>query len=131
MDARRELAPRPGRTAETRRLESDLAIRLVTPPLFLATKLEAVRGRGQGDLFGSRDVEDVVAVVDGRGELVAEVAASDPEVRAFLADAVGALLDRRDFRPAIEAHLGFEATAHARAGIVWERLEAMRRASSG
>jgi len=36
------------RTAESRRL-GDLTIRIVTPPLLLATKMEAFRSRGGGD----------------------------------------------------------------------------------
>lgn len=35
-------------------------VRVVTPPLFVATKLEAFRGRGRGDCLGSHDLEDIV-----------------------------------------------------------------------
>jgi predicted nucleotidyltransferase len=37
-------------------LESALEIRVVTAPYFLATKLEAFKGRGGGDYFASRDL---------------------------------------------------------------------------
>lgn len=37
-------------------LTADLAIRMISAPLFLATKWEAFAGRGEGDYFGSRDV---------------------------------------------------------------------------
>src|SRR5205807_703331 len=47
-------------------------IRVITAPYFLATKLEAFHGRGKND-FRSHDLEDVVAVIDGRSELVGEV----------------------------------------------------------
>jgi hypothetical protein len=50
-------------------------VRVVTPALFIATKLEAFRGRGRGDIFASHDLEDIVTVVDGRPEIVAEVGA--------------------------------------------------------
>jgi len=40
------------------------------PPLFIATKLEAFRGRGGGDVVTSHDLEDIVMVIDGRPELV-------------------------------------------------------------
>jgi predicted nucleotidyltransferase len=52
--------------ATTRQLAEDLEIRVVTAPFFLATKLEAFKGRGKGDFSGSRDLEDLIAVVDGR-----------------------------------------------------------------
>jgi hypothetical protein len=44
--------------AVRRRLADDLEIRMVTAPFFVATKLEAFKGRGRGDFFGSRDLED-------------------------------------------------------------------------
>ncbi len=53
-------------TSVTTKTEADLEIRIVTAPYFLATKLDAFRGRGKGDYFGSNDLEDIVAVVDGR-----------------------------------------------------------------
>jgi hypothetical protein len=49
-------------------------LQLITAPYFLATKLEAFRGRGRGDFAGSHDLEDVIAVIDGRVELIGEVA---------------------------------------------------------
>jgi hypothetical protein len=48
-------------------------VRLVTPALFIATKLEAFRGRGGADVFASQDLEDMIAVVDSRPEIVSEV----------------------------------------------------------
>lgn len=46
-------------------------IRVITAPYFLATKLEAFHGRGRNN-FSSHDLEDIVAVIDGRPELVDE-----------------------------------------------------------
>src|ERR1700728_3120795 len=59
-------------------------IRLITAPLFLAAKLEAFRGRGGGDYYASHDLEDVIALIDGRAELVGEITASTGELREFL-----------------------------------------------
>ncbi|WP_352896079.1 hypothetical protein [Mesorhizobium sp. M0983] len=59
-------------TAVPAALEEILVIRRLTPPLFVATKLEAYRGRGEADLIGSRDAEDILLLVDGREELVEE-----------------------------------------------------------
>jgi len=46
-------------TAITCSLTGKLNIRRLTPELFVATKLEASRGRGNKDLLGSRDMEDI------------------------------------------------------------------------
>ena len=53
-------------TAGPKTLPSGKTIRLVTAPFFLGTKIEAFRGRGEGDYWASHDLEDFVAVVDGR-----------------------------------------------------------------
>lgn len=60
-------------TAVSHPLTGELEIKHLTAPLFIATKLEAYRGRGGDDPLGSHDLEDVVIVVDGREELLAEV----------------------------------------------------------
>ena len=77
-------------------LPSGREIRHLTPPLFLATKFEAYGDRGNNDLLGSHDLEDVLNVVDGRATLLDEVRAASSEVRCFLADQFGALLAHPD-----------------------------------
>jgi hypothetical protein len=47
-------------------LPSGAGVRSVSAPYFLATKLEAFDGRGSGDYLTSHDIEDLVAVIDGR-----------------------------------------------------------------
>lgn len=72
-------------TAQSRNIINDLNIRVITPPYFCATKLEAFEDRGKKDYFGSNDLEDVIAVVDGRSELVEEIGRAKPDVRSYIA----------------------------------------------
>jgi hypothetical protein len=72
-------------TAQQQRLPSVHSIRIVTAPVFLATKLETFRGRGQGNFLFSHDLEDLMAVVDGRASLLEECRLSPPELRNDLA----------------------------------------------
>jgi len=88
-------------TATEVALSSGTAIRLVTAPVFLATKFEAFADRGRGDLLGSHDLEDIVNVVDGRPELVAEVASTSAELRCHLAAQCSALLAMPGFMDAL------------------------------
>lgn len=84
-----------GRSVEhavLRTLPSGLDIRVATPSYLLAMKLEAFRGRGEGDLLGSRDFADIIALVDGRAELVGDVAEAGDGVRTYVAREVAALL---------------------------------------
>jgi hypothetical protein len=45
-------------TAQLQELPSGCSIRIVTAPMFMATKLEAFRGLGQGNFLFSHDLED-------------------------------------------------------------------------
>lgn len=89
------------RVAVDVRLPSDTVVRAVPPPYLLATKIGAFRGRGltpagDPDYLGSRDFGDIVALIDGRAELVDEVRASAQSLRDYIADEF--LQMRADFR---------------------------------
>lgn len=66
-------------------------IRILTTPYFCATKLEAFEGRGKNDYYGSHDLEDLIAVVDGREEIVDDIAQAPTEVREYIATKFEAL----------------------------------------
>jgi hypothetical protein len=114
-------------TATRVELEPGLSIRLVTAPLFVATKLEAFLDRGDGDLFGSRDLEDIVALIDGRPELTTEVETAPGDVRRYLGTTLGELRARRGFRAAVQGHLPPDGTSQSRADIVLDRIASIRR----
>jgi hypothetical protein len=100
-------------------------LRAITAPYFLATKLEAFRGRGNGDYFASHDLEDFISVIDGRPSLLEEVRASSPELRAFLAEAVRGLLAASRFHDALPGHLEADAASQARIVSLLEKLEGL------
>jgi hypothetical protein len=100
-------------------------VRVVTPALFLATKLEAFRGRGRGDIYASHDLEDIVTVIDGRPEIVADVGDAAADVRAAIASDVRSLLDDADFLEALPGFLLPDAASQARRSLVAERLRAV------
>ncbi len=77
-------------------LPSGRKIRLITAPLFLATKLEAFASRGAGDYL-HHDMEDIVTVIDGRASIVAEVLTCTATVRSFLMEEFDDLLANAQF----------------------------------
>jgi predicted nucleotidyltransferase len=109
--------------ANTFQFSETLAVRLVSGPYFLATKFEAFSERGDGDYQLSHDIEDVVAVVDGRPELLSEIESADPEVREYLRLKVGELLTDEDFRSAVPGLLPGDIGSQARVPVVLARLE--------
>lgn len=112
--------------AEWSALPSGARIRAATPPYLIATKLYAFSGRGGGDHLGSRDLEDIILLIDGREELVDELADADADVRAFIAAEIGALLDERRFTDAVFGFLRTDAASQERAdSIILPALRAL------
>ena len=95
-------------------LEKNLTIRLVTPPYFLATKIEAFKGRGGGDYMASHDLEDIITVLDGRPEIVSEIRSSSDDLKIFLSGTFRMLLAKDEFLDAIPGHLPPDRASQAR-----------------
>lgn len=97
-------------------------LRVVSAPAFVATKLAAFNDRGKGDFYGSHDLEDIIAVVDGREVLVAEVASAAEPLREFVRSEISNLLSNSDFLDALPAHLPPDAGSQARLPLLLEKL---------
>jgi len=101
--------------AVERGLPSGALIRAVSPPYLLATKLEAFKGRGQRDFLASRDFDDIIALVDGREEVVDEVQDASVDVRHYLSSEVAAILRDPRFADGLFAVLRPDAASQVRA----------------
>ena len=110
------------RDAERQALNSGLEILVISPPLFLATKLEAFHGRAGGD-YKHQDMEDIVNVVDGRPEIIDEVTAASDDVREYLRSEFDDLLADESFVDEIPGHFRTDSVSQARVPIVIERLK--------
>jgi len=110
------------RQAERYRLTDELTINLVTPPHFLATKIEAFYGRGGGDFLASHDMEDIVTLVDGRPELIIEVQQSDARLKEFLVDEFTRFLNNIDFTQSLSGHLHPDPASQQRLSGLLGRL---------
>jgi predicted nucleotidyltransferase len=109
--------------AESIKLEKGLTIQLVSPPYFLATKIEAFKGRGGGDYMASHDMEDIITVLDGRPEIISEIRSSSEELQTFLAGTFRGLLAQEGFRDALPGHLPPDRASQARLPRLIKRLE--------
>lgn len=102
-------------------LASARTIRAVRPPWLVATKIEAYLARGGGDPVASADFEDLVRLVDGREELIEEIASAPLPLRRYVAAEMGKLARASDFEESIEAALPPDAGSRDRAQIVVAR----------
>jgi len=112
-------------TATTHQLFQDLEIRVVTAPYFLATKIEAYKGRGRGELFASHDLEDLIFVIDGRSMIIEELQREKPNLREYLRAEITRLLAVPAFIDALPGYLLPDAASQARITTVLRRLKAV------
>lgn len=103
----------------------ELKLKVISPPCFLAAKLEAFQGRGDNDFMGSRDMEDIISVLDGRSKIVDEVEAAHPKVRDYLSETFTRLLKTRSFIDAIAAHTYDDELGSTRRPLLDARLRSI------
>lgn len=88
--------------AVTITLDSGAEIRAAAPAALVATKLCAWKGRGGGDLLRSLDIHDVLTLIDGRPELIEDVASAPPNLRTYIRGELGELRVEDYFDYAVE-----------------------------
>lgn len=104
------------------KLTDDITIKVVSPPYFIATKIEAFKGRGNGDYASSSDIEDIITVIDGREELLDELQAAPANLKAFLAKSFSIFLKSSDFIDLFPGHLPQGLDTAAREKIALRRM---------
>jgi predicted nucleotidyltransferase len=110
-------------TAWTATLPSGRRIQVITAPAFVATKLDAFAGRGQGDFLFSHDLADIVSVIDGRDSLLVEMRQSTTELRQQVGAAIAQLMGGRGFLESLPGHLPGDAASQARLPDLQAKLE--------
>ncbi|UFH49921.1 hypothetical protein LN139_00575 [Pseudomonas sp. KNUC1026] len=107
--------------AYTTTIPSGFAIKIFKPTYFVATKLEAFKGRGKGDAY-HKDVEDIIVVVDGRERLHEEVAQADQALRAYIASGISGLLKLDNLAHVIDSSHSVVSNP-GRGKVIFERLK--------
>ncbi len=67
-----------------KQLDKGVSIKLLEPVFFLASKMEAYKGRGGGDGRMSSDFEDMVYVLNNRNAIWDEIEKSPTHLRSYL-----------------------------------------------
>jgi hypothetical protein len=100
-------------------------LRLISPVAFIATKLAAFADRGRGDYYGSHDLEDIVAVIDGRARIVEELAEAETSLRNFVKEWVARLMGSAEFQESLAGHLPFDEASQRRLPGLRKKLQAI------
>jgi predicted nucleotidyltransferase len=107
-------------TSQYFQLTSQLIIKLIAPEYFIATKLEAYLGRGNGDSLVSHDIEDILNIFDGREQIVQEINNSSSELQDYISEQLGLLLEDANFEYAIQNLTNGDA---GREELIFERIK--------
>ena len=103
-------------------LGKDVLAPVITPPYFLATKLSAFRDRGLKDPYLSKDLEDILTLLDGCDGIVAHVEKSDPNLRWFVRDELADHLKNMNFLDAFPGYFRSDKVSQQRMLVVRDRL---------
>lgn len=112
-------------TAEWVTLDTEISIRLISAPAFIATKLEAFTNRGKGDMLLSHDLEDIVTVVDSRPSLISEIGTGPRALQEYIAKKFSILVTDEAFLSALAGHLPGDAASQARLPTLERKLNAL------
>jgi hypothetical protein len=93
--------------AEEFKLPNGERVSVLSLAYLIATKLEAFHGRGRGDYMGSKDIEDIVALLDGCPDAEQTILAAPAAVRNYLRKEFEDLLADKLFLAGLEGHLTF------------------------
>lgn len=91
-------------------LSPELDILVITAPYFLATKIEAFESRGEGDFYGSHDLEDIITLLDGRESLYDEITNSESDLKSYLVKKFKDYRKNSYFINALPGHLSLYQT---------------------
>jgi hypothetical protein len=112
-------------TAVATEIEAGLSIRHVNGPGFLALKWAAFWDRGANDAFRSKDLEDILALIASRPEILGEFVASVPAVQQRILVGLQWLEQHAEYEDFLAAYLGHASGYDYVAQRVRERLRVM------
>lgn len=92
-------------------LTKDTSIYVLPIEYYLATKFEALLGRGGTDLRISHDFEDIIYIVQNNGKLVKSIQAANLEVQTYLKLQFKKILEDKNYRESVEAVLPYGSSA--------------------
>lgn len=108
-------------------LAANRKIQIFRPIHFLASKLEAFKGRGGGDPY-HKDVEDIIILIDGRPELLEELQQANAGLKQFISSEIAKLSKLEGIDYTIQSS-GSARTNPGRGKLIYERMNQLARCS--
>lgn len=111
--------------AATERVFAHTKLKVVSPAGFLVTKYVAFLDRGKGDYYASHDLEDFIAVIDGRDGIAADVDQAPRDLRQYIIGAARSLTAIAAFDDALSGHLPADSASQQRLPLLRRKLAAI------
>jgi len=86
-------------------IDNSCTVRILSAPYFIATKLEAFKGRGKNDGRTSQDFEDIIYVLENREAIWEEMNIADRDVNDYLRSEFLNLLNNPNLFDWIDGHV--------------------------
>ena len=103
-------------------LPSGLILRHVSAPLFITSKFESFKDRGNGD-YAHHDIEDIINLIDGKSDLLEEFVLTEKEVQRYISEEFKSLLSNPSFTAQLPWHLNPAGSEQDRTSIIIERIK--------
>ena len=87
------------------KIDDNNVVKILSSPYFIATKLEAFKGRGGGDGRTSQDFEDIVYVLENRGAIWKELNSSRKEIKNYIINELKELKNNVNLFEWIDCHV--------------------------
>ncbi len=99
-------------------IEEGISVAVINSSCLMATKLDAFFDRGKEDYYGSEDLEDIIALLEGCTELLTELKSVPEALRNRIANGMRRLLSAPAFLETIQGHLSPESPPKTRARVL-------------
>lgn len=103
-------------------IADDLIIKSISAPYFLATKFEAFKTRGNSDVLGSHDYEDIISVIAGRVNLVEEVRDASSGLKNKIKEEFKQLLQNDQFERTLPGYVNDGPATMRNVKVVIDRI---------
>jgi predicted nucleotidyltransferase len=96
-------------------------VKIFSPPIFIASKLEAFKNRGNNDGRLSEDFEDIVFVLENRSTIWKEMQESEPGLKAYLVKEFTVLYRLPQIQEWIDGHM--DSPIISSSGFILEEMQ--------
>jgi hypothetical protein len=105
--------PEGFQTAIAHQLDAETSVKIFALPYFVASKLEAFKGRGAGDFIASTDFEDLVYIFENVNDFEAKMRFAPEHLQAYAKEELGNMMRYDAFKEGLGAHMsgGYLAAA--------------------